>query len=67
MTNTNEIQINDKIKMVMKYPTIDSFDPNTNASKLKTEQLFDIIADTVFMKFMMVKPCIMVVIIVKKK
>ena len=25
--HNNEIQINDKIKMVMKYPTINSFDP----------------------------------------
>ena len=46
--HSNEIQINDKIKMVMKYPTINSFDPTVDASKLKTEQLFDIIADTVY-------------------
>ena len=26
--HTNEIQINDKVKMIMKYPTIDSFDPS---------------------------------------
>ena len=43
--HSNEIQINDKIKIVMKYPTINSFDPNLNATKLKTEQLFDMIAD----------------------
>ena len=41
--HSNEIQINDKIKMVMKYPTINSFDPTVDATKLKTEQLFDII------------------------
>ena len=46
--HSNEIQINDKIKMVMKYPTINSFDPTVDATKLKTEQLFDIIADTVY-------------------
>ena len=46
--HSNEIQINDKIKMVMKYPTINSFDPSVDATKLKTEQLFDIIADTVY-------------------
>ena len=46
--HSNEIQINDKIKMVMKYPTINSFDPSIDATKLKTEQLFDIIADTVY-------------------
>ena len=52
--HSNEIQINDKIKMVMKYPTINSFDPTVDATKLKTEQLFDIIADTL-MKFMTVR------------
>ena len=46
--HNNTIQINDKIKMVMKYPTIDTFDPTIDASKLKTEQLFDIIANTVY-------------------
>ena len=40
--HSNEIQINDKIKMIMKYPTINSFDPTIDAAKLKTEQLFDI-------------------------
>jgi len=34
--------------MVMKYPTIDTFDPSVDASKLKTNQLFDIIANTVY-------------------
>ena len=46
--HNNTIQINDKIKMVMKYPTLDTFDPTIDASKLKTEQLFDIIANTVY-------------------
>tara|TARA_Y100000022_G_scaffold96769_1_gene83350 strand:- start:6 stop:737 length:732 start_codon:yes stop_codon:yes gene_type:complete len=46
--HNNTIQINDKIKMVMRYPTIDTFDPTIDASKLKTEQLFDIIANTVY-------------------
>ena len=32
----------------MKYPTLDTFDPTIDASKLKTEQLFDIIANTVY-------------------
>ena len=32
----------------MKYPTINSFDPSVDATKLKTEQLFDIIADTAY-------------------
>ena len=46
--HSNTIQINDKIKMIMKYPTIDTFDPTIDANKLKTEQLFDIIANTVY-------------------
>ena len=46
--HNNTIQINDKIKMIMKYPTIDTFDPTIDASKLKTEQLFDIIANTLY-------------------
>ena len=46
--HNNTIQINDKIKMIMKYPTLDTFDPTIDASKLKTEQLFDIIANTVY-------------------
>ncbi len=42
--HSNIIQINDKIKLVMKYPTIDSFDQQVDAKELKTEQLFDMIA-----------------------
>ena len=46
--HTNEIQINDKIKLLMKYPTIDSFDATVDANQLKTEQLFDIIGKSVY-------------------
>ena len=46
--HTNEIQVNDNIKMLMKYPTIDSFDPSTDASKLGAKQLFDMIAGTIY-------------------
>ena len=46
--HTNTIQINDKLKMVMKYPTIDSFDPQQDSANMKTEQLFDVIASTVY-------------------
>ena len=46
--HNNTIQINDKIKIIMKYPTLDTFDPSLDADKLKTEQLFDIIANTVY-------------------
>ena len=46
--HNNTIPINDKIKIVMKYPTIDTFDPSIDATKLKTEQLFDIIVSTIY-------------------
>ena len=46
--HTNTIQINDKLKMVMKYPTIDSFDPQQDSQNMKTEQLFDVIQRTVY-------------------
>ena len=46
--HSNEISINDKVKMIMRYPTIDTFDPSIDATKLKTQQLFDIIANTVY-------------------
>ena len=47
-THTNEIVVSDDVKMIMKYPTIDSFDPNMDAEGLKTEQMFDMIADSVY-------------------
>ena len=46
--HTNEIQVNDKIKMLMKYPTIESFDPSTDASKLGTKQLFEMISGSIY-------------------
>jgi hypothetical protein len=46
--HTNEIQINDKVKLLMKYPTIDSFDATVDANQLKTEQLFDIIGKSIY-------------------
>ena len=46
--HNNEIQINDKIKLLMKYPTIDSFDATVDANQLKTEQLFDIIGKSIY-------------------
>jgi len=41
--HTNEIKISDKIKMIMKYPTIDTVDPKTNIKGMKTQQVFDMI------------------------
>ena len=46
--HNNEVQINDKVKILMKYPTIDSFDPQTDATQLKTSQLFDIIGHSIY-------------------
>ena len=42
-----EVQVDDKVKIIMKYPTIDSFDPQVDATTLKTQQLFDVIAGTI--------------------
>ena len=42
--HSNELQISDKLKIVMKYPTIDTVDPNLNVKGMKTKQLFGMIA-----------------------
>ena len=41
--HTNEIKISDTIKMIMKYPTIDTVDPKLNIKGMKTQQVFDMI------------------------
>ena len=41
--HTNEIKISDTIKMIMKYPTIDTVDPKLNVKGMKTQQVFDMI------------------------
>ena len=46
--HTNQIQITDKIKMIMKYPTIDTFDPTVDATKVGTDDLFNMISDTIY-------------------
>jgi len=46
--HTNEIVVNDKIKMRLAYPTIDTFDPTQDAKTLKTQQLFDVIGNVVY-------------------
>ena len=43
----NKIKINDNISLLMKYPTINAVDPTADAKALKTEKLFDIIANTI--------------------
>ena len=45
--HTNEIVVNDKIKMLLSYPTIDSFDPKMDAANMKTAQLFDVITNVI--------------------
>ena len=47
-SHTNEIEINDKVKMIMKYPTIESFDADINATDLKTGQMFDMIGASIY-------------------
>jgi len=46
--HTNEIKINDKIKMIMKYPTIDDFDPDMDVEKPKTQSMFNMIAKAIY-------------------
>ena len=41
--HSNEIKINDNVKMIMKYPTIDTVDPKLNVKGMKTQQVFDMI------------------------
>ena len=47
--HTNKIVIDEKrnLGMIMKYPTMDSVDPDIDVKKLKTKQLFDMIAGCV--------------------
>ena len=42
--HTNELQLNDKLKIIMSYPTIDTVDPNLNVKGMRTKQLFEMIA-----------------------
>tara|TARA_A100001011_G_C14132947_1_gene766245 strand:- start:216 stop:947 length:732 start_codon:yes stop_codon:yes gene_type:complete len=46
-SHSNEIKVNDKIKIIMKYPTIDTVDPKKNIKGMKTEQVFDMIASCI--------------------
>ncbi len=41
--HTNEIKVSDKIKIIMKYPTIDTVDPKLSVEGMKTQQVFDMI------------------------
>ena len=46
--HSNVIQVNDKVKVIMQYPTIDMFDSEQDAANMKTEQLFNVIAGTIY-------------------
>jgi len=46
--HSNVIQVNDKIKIIMKYPTIDMFDADLDAKSMKTKQLFDVVAGSIY-------------------
>lgn len=46
-SHTNQIKLNDNMTIVMKYPTIDSVDAQTDANNMKTEQLFDIVGNSI--------------------
>ena len=41
--HTNEIVVNDNVKIIMKYPTIDTVDPKLSVEGMKTQQVFDMI------------------------
>jgi len=41
--HTNEIIVSDKVKIIMKYPTIDTVDPKLSVEGMKTQQVFDMI------------------------
>jgi ribosome-associated translation inhibitor RaiA len=45
--HTNEVVVNDKIKIIMKYPTIDTVDPKVNVEGMKTQQVFDMITNCI--------------------
>ena len=45
--HTSEIIVNDKVKMIMSYPTIESVDPTADSKSMKTDKLFEIIGNTV--------------------
>tara|TARA_Y200000002_G_scaffold351196_1_gene329046 strand:- start:573 stop:1283 length:711 start_codon:yes stop_codon:yes gene_type:complete len=46
--HTNQIKINDNVKIIMKYPTLDSFSAGLNVQELKTEDVFDVMCDTIY-------------------
>ena len=46
--HTNQIQVSDNVKIIMKYPTLDSFGGGVNVSELKTKDVFDVMCDTIY-------------------
>ena len=45
--HSNEIVVNDNVKIIMKYPTIDTVDPKLSVSGMKTKQVFDMITSCI--------------------
>ena len=45
--HSNEITVNDNVKIIMKYPTIDTVDPKLSVSGMKTKQVFDMITSCI--------------------
>ena len=45
--HSNEIVVNDNVKIIMKYPTIDTVDPKLSVSGMKTQQVFDMITSCI--------------------
>ena len=45
--HSNEITVNDNVKIIMKYPTIDTVDPKLSVSGMKTQQVFDMITSCI--------------------
>ena len=45
--HSNEITVNDNVKIIMKYPTIDTVDPKLSVEGMKTQQVFDMITSCI--------------------
>ena len=45
--HSNEITVNDNVKIIMKYPTIDTVDPKLSVSGMKTQQVFAMITSCI--------------------
>ena len=46
--HTNQIKVSDNVKLIMKYPTLDSFSAGLDVNELKTKDVFDIMVNTIY-------------------